>query len=383
MRVAIVAESFLPHVNGVTNSVLRILEHLRMRGHEALVLAPASSQDDEDRLVRGYPVRRMRSIPLPGYPQVRLNMVTDDLILAELADFQPDVVHLASPFLIGPPAVRAAKQLGVPVVAVFQTDVPAFTSRYNLPFAQRLSWNRLRTIHRACDVNLVPSTASRDLLLNEGINNLRIWPRGVDNRLFHPRRRSARLRRDLGGQALIGAVGRLAPEKSWEHLEVLADIPNTRLVFIGDGPRRRSLEKRFPGAAFLGFLQGTDLAEAVASMDICVNPGVHETFCQSVQEALSCAVPVVAAGAGGPLDLISSSRTGWLYAPGNHSEFRARVVDLVGDQIKRRAMGMAARDSVAHRTWATVGDVLLDVYAEILQTRGVATPGPTPVLEAS
>jgi len=381
--VAIVAESFLPHVNGVTNSVLRILEHLRLRGHQALVLAPSSSQDGQDERVRGYQVRRMRSIPLPGYPQVRLNMVTDDLLFAHLVDFKPDVIHLASPFLVGPPAVRAAKQLGVPIVAVFQTDVPAFTSRYNLPFAQRLSWNRLRAIHCACYVNLVPSTASRDLLRGEGIDSLRIWPRGVDLGLFHPRRRSSRLRRDLGAKVLIGAVGRLAPEKSWEDLEVLSDIPDTRLVFIGDGPRRRSLEKRFPGAAFLGFRQDTDLAEAVASMDICVNPGVHETFCQSVQEALSCGVPVVAAGAGGPLDLISSSRTGWLYTPGNQVELRARVVDLVGDQIKRRAMGLAARESVVHRTWSTVGDVLLDVYSEVLQMRGVATPGPTPAMEAS
>lgn len=375
MRVAIIAESFLPHMNGVTNSVLRILEHLDRRGHQALVLAPAVSRARDERWVMGFPVRRLRSLPLPTYPEVRMNLVTDDLIVDHLRDFEPDVMHLASPFLVGPPAVRASAMLQVPVVASFQTDVPAFTTRYSAPFVQRWAWNRLRGIHQACDVNLVPSRATLALLQSAGVGNLQLLGRGVDSTLFHPRQRSTNLHRDLGGEVLLGAVGRLAPEKSWEDLGAVADVPGTRLVFIGDGPRRKALERRFPRAAFLGFLTGHNLAAAIATMDICINTGLHETFCQSVQEALSCGVPVVAAGAGGPLDLISSSRTGWLYEPGDMADLRNRVVDLAGDGGKRRAMGRAARTSVLQRTWSAVGDQLLATYQRVIDGRVTVKSG--------
>lgn len=162
----------------------------------------------------------------------------------------------------------------------------------------------------------------------------------------------------------MGFVGRLAAEKQVEDLAVLSDLPGVRLIVIGDGPERERLSRRLSGAHFTGLLPGPELSRAVASLDVVVHPGPYETFCQSTQEAMASGVPVVAVGAGGLLDLVDSSRTGWLYPPGNLRAMRTHVADLAGAEAKRQAMGTAAHDAVRARTWPVVRDRLLGHYVE-------------------
>jgi phosphatidylinositol alpha 1,6-mannosyltransferase len=290
-------------------------------------------------------------------------------------DFRPDVIHLASPFVIGPPVIRAARQLDIPVVAVFQTDMAGFASQYGLSALADMAWNRLRRIHDAADVTLVPSSATYRMLEQQGFSRLALWPRGVDTARFNPEHRSAEIRSGLGGngRVLVGYVGRLAQEKEVAQLRVFNDDPRVHVVIVGDGPERESLEAELPGAHFTGLLTGHELAQVVASLDIVVHTGRHETFCQSVQEAMASGVPVVAPASGGPLDLVQSSRTGWLYRPGDQRELYERVLDLAGDSYKRVAMGEAARAAVAHRTWSHIGDLLLDHYASTRLARGLIT----------
>lgn len=137
-----------------------------------------------------------------------------------------------------------------------------------------------------------------------------------------------------------------------------------RLVVVGDGPEREPLQRALPDARFTGLLRGAELSRAMASLDILVHPGELETFGQTLQEAQASGVPVVAPAAGGPLDIVDHSRTGWLYTPGNLAEMRDRVVDLLGDERKRRAMGAAARARAVRRTWSAVCDELLGHYGD-------------------
>lgn len=135
-------------------------------------------------------------------------------------------------------------------------------------------------------------------------------------------------------------------------------------MVVGDGPQRKALKDALPRARFTGFLGGEQLATAMASLDLFVHPGELETFCQTIQEAMASGVPVVATGRGGPVDLVDSSRTGWLYPPGNLGELRGHVVDLMGDDAKRAAFGAAAFAAVQGRTWTVVCERLMELYRE-------------------
>jgi phosphatidylinositol alpha 1,6-mannosyltransferase len=368
MRVALVAETFLPQMNGVVGSVLQVLRHLQARGHETLVIAPRGSTEPDPAMLHGARFVAIGSLAAPGYPELRVSMPKVKRVAAILQEFQPDVVHLASPFALGWKALRAAERLGIPTVAVYQTDIPGYARRYGMPGLEAQLAHHVAKIHGRATLNLVPSTASMRDLEQLGVGRLRLWARGVDGERFAPHRRSDEWRRWVapGGELVIGYVGRLAAEKQVEDLAALTGIPGTRIAIVGDGPSRPALSAALPGAAFLGFQSGAALAEAVASFDLFVHPGEHETFCQTVQEALASGVPVVAVGKGGPLDLVQSSRTGWLYRPGDLDDLRARVLDLVGDDAKRAAFAAAARDSVVHRTWARLGDEIIGHYRDAI-----------------
>lgn len=362
MRVAIVAESFLPQVNGVTNSILQVLRHLRRSGHHALVLAPGNPPAS----VHGARVVPLRSMPLPGYPQARVGLPTARMLTKELLEFRPDVVHLASPFTTGGPAVRAAARCDVPVVAVYQTDVAGFAERYGWGPAAEAAWLRVRQVHDGADLTLAPSSVAAAGLADHGVARVRIWPRGVDTTAFDRRHRDPRLHRRLapGGEVLVGYHGRLAAEKQVEDLRAVHDVPGLRLVVVGDGPERENLRALLPRATFTGQLRGRSLSRAVATLDVAVQCGPFETFCQSAQEAMASGVPVVAVGAGGVAELVDPSRTGWLYPPGDLAALRARVLDLAGDSTKRRAMGRAAEAAVRARTWPVVCEQLLQHYED-------------------
>ncbi|WP_082575163.1 glycosyltransferase family 4 protein [Arthrobacter sp. Soil763] len=376
MRIALVAESFLPQMNGVTHSILRVLEHLQGRGDEVLVIAPSTQDTGVPDEVHGARVHRLPSVPLAGYTNVRVALGGVARVKRILAGYAPDVVHLASPFVLGWRAAQAAHQLGIPTVAVYQTEVPGYAARYGVPFLENWAWNRVEQIHLLASRTLVPSSFALHQFRGRGIPRVRMWRRGVDTLRFNPAKRDDAWRATVapGGERIIGYVGRLAVEKQVEDLAVLADVPGTRLVIVGDGPQRGALEAALPTAVFTGFLGGEDLARAVASFDLFVHPGEFETFCQTIQEAMASGVPVVATGRGGPLDLVENSRTGWLYEPGDLGALRSRVMDLTGDDAKRRAFAAAAHASVQGRTWHALGEELVRHYEAVgtVAARGAA-----------
>ncbi|MCO5967714.1 glycosyltransferase family 4 protein [Actinoallomurus soli] len=366
MKVAIVTESFLPRVNGVTNSVCRVVEHLAGCGSEVLVVAPGPGPGGH----AGQPVRLTRGVALPFYRSFVVGVPTRQ-VTAVLSEFGPDVVHLAAPVTLGASGVAAARRLDVPTVAVFQTDVVGFARRYGLRGADHLVWAWLRHLHEQADRTLVPSTPTLDLLRRRGLPRLALWARGVDDRRFHPRHRSAELRARLApdGRLLVGYVGRLAAEKRPSLLRHLADLPDVRLVVVGDGPAGRRLRRILPEAVFTGFRTGRELSELVASLDVFVHTGADETFCQAVQEALAAGVPVVAPAAGGPLDLVKPGYNGLLYPPDDAASLRAAVARLVADAPMRRRMAAHARLSVRGRDWDTVCAELVGHYHAVRSGR--------------
>ena len=371
MRIAIITESFAPDLNGVANCVQRVAEHLVRRGHQPLIIAPepASKASTASCEQFPYPVERVPSVALPGYPGFRLGLPSR-AIRSALTRHGTDLVHLASPVFLGATGSTVTRHLGLPAIAVYQTDIPAYARAYGWHGAgEAAAWRWLRRIHNGAQRTLAPSTAVMTQLRAHGFERLWLWGRGVDLARFGPGNRSDELRRELapGGEVIAGYVGRLATEKRVDLLAGVAGLAGVRLVVVGDGPAAAALRERMPTAVFLGEQRGAQLARTYASLDVFVHSGPHETFGQTLQEAAASGVPVVAPAAGGPLDLVEHGVTGFLAEPGNGAAITEAVARLAADPVLRAAQGQAGRQKVQSRTWAALGDKLIGHYAAVLR----------------
>lgn len=379
VRVAIVTESFLPALNGVTTSVCKVLDCLRDQGHEAMVIAPGTSPWSTTATparYAGFPVHPVTSLPVRqfrvGLPSYEIETV--------LHRFAPDVVHVASPFILGVRGLTAARALGLPSVAVYQTDMPSYIRQHSGvagDFTARATWAWIRRIHAQSDLTLAPSTSAFEDLEAHGIPRVALWGRGVESDLFHPDRRAdpetgaLRARLAPRGEVVLGYVGRLAPEKELHRLAELSRLPGIRLVLVGEGPSRGDLAQLLPGAVFLGRQEGLDLARSYAAFDAFVHTGTRETFGQTLQEAAAAGLPVVAPARGGPIDLIDHGRTGLLFDPDRPGALAGAVRTLVeGDRAEsgrlRRALGAEARTRVLQRSWPALTQQLLGHYARAI-----------------
>lgn len=376
MRVAVVTESFLPTLNGVTTSVRHVLEHLRARGHEAMVICPKAGAPAQ---YAGFPVHEVATVNLRDFPVGLPNPQVEKL----LRDFQPDVLHAASPFMLGWAALIAAKRRGIPSVAIFQTDVAGYTERNKLSAMREPTWMLLRAVHALADLTLAPSSSSlHDLAVNR-FERVAQWGRGVDLEAYHPRNRDLperdRLRAELArpDEVIVGYVGRLAPEKQVERLAALRGLHRTHTVIVGEGPSEQAVKDALRGmpVTFLGRRSGRDLALAYATFDVFVHTGVNETFGQTIQEAHAAGLPVVAPLAGGPIDLVTHGTDGYLFDPHHTAgpdSLRAYVARLVADAPLRARMGEAGRRRVLDRSWASVVDDLIDYYEQAISSRAHA-----------
>jgi phosphatidylinositol alpha 1,6-mannosyltransferase len=372
MRILVVTESFLPTVNGVTNSVCKVLEHLRLRGHDAMVVVPSAGSPSH---YAGFPVVE---VPALGYRQFQVGLPSVQMS-SIIADFTPDVVHVASPFLLGAQAISVARNLGIPTIAIFQTDVAGYARSNGLGAATAVAWKIIKLVHSKAELTLVPSSSSMLDLERAGIKRLARWGRGVDLTTYHPRNRetdaAAALRARIAphGETIVGYVGRVAPEKQLERLAALRGVPGISIAIVGDGPATPAVKAALRGmpVTWLGVLRGSELATAYAALDVFVHTGDEETFGQTIQEAHAAGIPVIAPRSGGPIDLVDSGSDGYLVTPGNAKELRRSVELLARDPWMRRRMGESGRRAVLGRSWESVCDELVAYYASAVASRGI------------
>jgi phosphatidylinositol alpha 1,6-mannosyltransferase len=367
MRVAIVTESFPPVFNGVANSVVRVLETLKAEGHEAIVIAPTTP---------GKYFNGFRTYRVPSFPLFQFQLgLPNPLVSKILDDFKPDVVHAASPVLLGAQAVAWADRNQVPAVAIFQTDIAAYTERYGFKLLRPLVDRAMANFHAGATINLAPTTEVRDYLIRLGLSNVEVWGRGVDLELFHPNRKNTEAVSELrnrfapNGQKIVGFVGRLAAEKQVDRFSELFSIPNTTFVIVGDGPERANLEQKFRGADvhFVGKQSGDELANHYASFDAFVHFGTEETFGQTIQEAQAAGVPVIAPAAGGPKFLIDSGASGYLVDPTIKNGFTPVLTELLASEELLSRIGEGGRRKVLDKSWAANNAKLLEFYASAME----------------
>ncbi len=369
MRIALFAESFLPKWDGIANTLCRLLEHLAAKGHVSLMFAPAGAPTH-------YAATRivgLSSFSFPLYPDLKLvpPLVS---VKDELTDFRPDLVHLVNPASMGVAGLRAARDLGVPVVASYHTDIPGYTALYGLELFRDPLWLYFRWLHNQADLNLCPSSFTQHELIAHRFERVKVWPHGVDTVCFNPAHRSATWRERLSGGApdapLLLYVGRLAAEKRVAWLRLLLDsIPQARLAIVGDGPLRSVLEECFRGTStvFTGYLRGEDLSHAYASADLFVFPSANETFGNVVLEAMASGLPVIAPRSGGPVDQVASGQNGLLFESQSLEALIAQTLHCVSDPSYMRRLGVAARAYAESQGWSAVMDELLGEYKLLLE----------------
>ena len=366
LRILIVTEAFLPQVNGVTNSVLRLLEFCKRAGHEVLVIAPESENAPKDYL--GFKIKHVPSIAMKrlipmGLPKKELEPFIEG--------FSPDVIHLASPIFLGHYVARLARRANIPTVSVYQTDIAGFARHYGLTVAHNTLKRWVARIHSTTDLTLAPSAwACRDLE-SSGVDNVKLWQRGVDLINFTSEKRDEELRAEFlqkrGAKFVIGYVGRLANEKRVDDLAILDSQPDLQLVIVGQGPAEARLMRELPNAIFVGYKSGADLARHVASFDTFVHTGKHETFCQAIQESLASGTVVVGPDTGGPTDLIDHGRTGLLIDTADSHLLLHSVYTLL-EHPALDLMQIAARKSVEHRTWDYINESLIEHYRDVIES---------------
>ncbi len=369
-KVAIVTESFLPQINGVTNSVVRVLETLKQHEIEAMVIAPTSSSPKH----LGFNVHTTAAISLMQFPVAMPGPSVSKL----LDEFEPDLVHVAAPFMIGAQAIAWGNRNRVATVAIYQTDVAGYMERYNLSFARPVLEKIVGGIHWGATLNLAPTKETAEYLRRISGGKVAVWGRGVDLDLFSPKNvgdvetQVIRSRIAPPGHKVIGFVGRLAAEKQVHRMQELLDLPDTSFLIVGDGPERERLEALFFGkpVTFTGALGGLELARHYAAMDIFVHFGTEETFGQTIQEAQATGLPVVAPNVGGPRHLIEHMKSGLLADPNQPSGYRSLVTQLLSSGSLREEISLAALRSVEGRSWAANNAKLLEYYQDAKASSG-------------
>jgi glycosyltransferase involved in cell wall biosynthesis len=321
---------------------------------------------------RGIPGElRVRSVPFPRYPAVRLSLPVPGQVRRFLAGFRPDVIHVATEGPLGVAGRAVAVRRRIPLVTSYHTDFPGYCRHYGAPALERVAWRWLRWFHRPARLTHTPGEFVRDTLHAHGIRQAVVWGRGVDTDHFHPDRDGSVWRRRLGldpATVLVIHVGRLAPEK---NVEVLADAwaiarasLNGRAAFVvaGEGPMGARLDARMPWAGRLGFLDREDLADLYAAADLCVLPSATETCGLVALEAMASGVPVIAADAGGFRESIRHGVNGLLASPDDPRAFAAHIVHLVMERARRRQLCAEARRFALSRSALLEDETLVTQY---------------------
>jgi glycosyltransferase involved in cell wall biosynthesis len=380
MRVAIITENFLPKLDGVTRTLGRLLEHLQANGHQALLLGPDSGMD----YYAGAEVIGTAGLPLPFYPELKFNFFRP-LFMRRLNEFQPDIIHLVDPVVLGATGLAAGHLLHIPLVSSYHTNLAAYCEHFGFSLLKEPMWSYNRFIHNQGVMTFCPSPSTAAMLHMQGFEHLRIWPRGVDTTLFTPTRSSNELRATWltaqthpENKVVLLYVGRISWEKNLNLLiQTYQQMDHDRchLVIVGDGPALTEVQQRLTGlpVTFTGYLSGEALAAVYASADIFAFPSRTETFGQVVLEAMASGLPVIGVLSEGVCDLVNDGQTGFLLNEHRLSEeekiagFRASLARLIADKQLRDAMSKVALLEAQSRSWHEAMECLVKGYCEVIE----------------
>lgn len=378
MKIAFFTETFLPKVDGIVTRLTKTVKHLIEAGDEVVVFCPEGCPSD----YMGAKVIGVPAMPLPLYPELKLGL-PGPAVSDALDSFQPDLIHVVNPAVLGLGGIWLAKTNNIPLIASYHTHLPKYLEHYGMGMLEPLLWELLKAAHNQAVLNLCTSSAMVKELSDKGIQHTALWQRGVDTDAFRPELRNEQMRQRLLGNlsdegALLIYVGRLSAEKQIERIKpVLKALPHARLALVGDGPYRQQLEKIFENTPtnFVGYLAGEELASAYACGDAFLFPSSTETLGLVLLEAMAAGCPVIGANRGGIPDIITDGKNGCLFDPdgvneGSESLIKATQRILTND-LEHQSMRKAAREEAELWNWASATDQLRGYYKQVLQKQSL------------
>lgn len=376
LRIALFSGNYNYVRDGANQALNRLVEFLLRQGVQVRVYSPTT---DTPAFEPTGDLVSIPSMPIPGRDEYQLGLGLSSKVRRDLAEFKPNLVHISAPDVIGHCAVTWARRHKVPVVASVHTRFDTYLSYYHLQALEPLARGLMRRLYLRCDALLVPAESIAAILRAQRMNrHISIWSRGVDREQWSPERRDMEWRRSLGigdDEFVIAFLGRIVIEKGLDvyadAIEALAGrgVPHRALV-IGEGPARPGFEERLgPQALFVGHQQGPDLARALASTDVLLNPSITETFGNVTLEAMASGLPVVAAVATGATSLVRDGETGVLVEPGDTDGFADALEAYVKDPELRRRHGEAGLAFAKTMDWDRINGVVLNVYRRVLERR--------------
>ncbi|HBZ93226.1 MAG TPA: glycoside hydrolase [Pseudomonas sp.] len=390
LHVALISETFPPEINGVANTLGRLVDGLRNRGHRVQLIRPR--QDTDQQSTADADLLLTRGWPLPGYPGLQWGQSSLHKLLRRWQRQRPDVLYIATEGPLGFSALRAARRLAIPVVSGFHTNFQQYTGHYGFGLLTRAMTNYLRWFHNRTQLTLVPSIGQQVDLERRDFERLALLARGVDSQLFHPRRRSDELRASWGlapDDLAVLHVGRLAAEKNlgllvkaFHALQQAHPRRRMRLILVGDGPLRASLQTQLPDALFCGLQRGETLATHYASGDLFLFPSLSETFGNVVLEALASSLGVVAYDQAAAAQHIHHGHNGMLARPGDEVGFCEAACGLLEDAEVLRHIRLNARRHAGHLSW----DGIVEQFEQHLHSVIQPTPqraGPAGMVDAA
>jgi glycosyltransferase involved in cell wall biosynthesis len=356
LRVALFSGNYNYIREGANQALNQLVAYLERASHQVRVYSPVTDTpafEPEGTLV---PVP---SIALPVRSEFRLALGISATIRRDVEQFAPDVIHVSTPDILGTRAETLAERLRLPIIASMHTHFETYLDYYGVGWLRPLAEAHLRRFYRRAHCVLAPTPGLvEEMKRLRGDDRAALWSRGVDRSLFNPSRRDPQWRRSQGwsdDDVVVLWLGRLVLEKGVEiFVDVVRQLHSAghkvRPLIVGAGPA----EDRFgtlAGALFTGHLTGAELARAVASADLTINPSTTETFGNVILEAMASGVPVVSADALNARSLIDDGSTGILCAPGDVDEFVRAAIALIEDPAQRRRIGAAARVASEAYSW--------------------------------
>jgi len=371
MRVAIISDTFIPQINGVTKTLKRLQENFDKRSDlEYRFFVPDYQMKESVSSTIAF-----KSLRLFLYPECKVALPNYLLFKKQLDAFQPDVIHIKTQATMGLMGLRYAENNNIPVVSTYTTNLSAYLEAYHLELLEQPLWMFLRSFHNKCTVNLAPSRYSKEQLEEQNIGNIKLWPRGVDLEKFSPTYKDEGLIDSLrtnGDEILLLYVGRIAAEKNLDLLMETAKKLNDnqksfKLIMVGDGPYRETLEnQKIPNVIFVGYKKGEALSKYYASCDIFVFPSTTETFGNVILEAMASKTVVLSVNEGGVKENIISPYNAIAVDQVSSEEFYENIIALMDSPDSRRFLAENAYTYAKKKGWERIFDSLVETYKEVI-----------------